>query len=296
MAALHEVIVIGVGPAGLAAAIQLKRYALQSLILERGSPGGLLRNANLVENYPGFPGGISGVELVRLFQEQARSAGVSVTAGEVIRLDHSGEQYLVDTLSGSYSSKVVVIATGTRPRQLTVPQLPDDVGELIFDEVYPLLGEQGRHFAIIGAGDAAFDYALNLSRSNQVTILNRGSQIKCLPLLWDRAQERKTISYLARHQITRISRVGKNRLKLSFHHPGGGGSMHADYLIAAIGREPRLDFLDVGIRSRLDELRQEGSLYLIGDVKNDLFRQTSIAVGDGVRAAMEINRYINRKR
>jgi thioredoxin reductase len=296
LAALHEVIVIGAGPAGLAAAIQLKRYALQPLILERGSPGGLLRNANLVENYPGFPAGISGVDIVHLFQEQARSAGVSVTAGEVIRLDHTGEQYLVDTLGRSYISKVVVIATGTRARQLMVPQLPDDVNELVFDEVYPLLGEHGRHIAIIGAGDAAFDYALNLSRSNQVTILNRRSQIKCLPLLWDRALEKETISYLARHQITEISRVGKNRLKLSFHHPGGSGALHADYLIAAIGREPRLDFLDLGLRSRLDELRREGSLYLIGDVKNDIFRQTSIAVGDGVRAAMEINMYINGKR
>ena len=296
LAELHEVTIIGAGPAGLAAAIQLKRYALQPLILERGSPGGLLRNANLVENYPGFPGGISGVDLVHLFREQARSAGVIVTTGEVIRLEHIGEQYNVDSLSGSYSSKVVVIATGTRPRQLMVPQLTDDVKELVFDEVYPLLGEHGRHIAIIGAGDAAFDYALNLSRSNQVTIFNRGSQIKCLPLLWDRSLEKETIRYLALHQITEILRVGKNRLKLSFRHPGGSGSLHADYLIAAIGREPRLGFLDAGVRSRLDELRREGSLYLIGDVKNDIFRQTSIAVGDGVRAAMEINMYINGKR
>lgn len=286
-----SVIIVGAGPAGLAAAIQLKRYGIDALLLERDTTGGLLRNANLVENYPGFPGGISGIELVRLFEQQAYTTGVHVTQGEVVDLRYNGDAFEVATREDTFRSQVAVIATGTRAELLTDPQISAEVSELVHYEVVPLLEQRGKRIAIIGAGDAAFDYALNLSRHNRVTILNRSERVKCLPLLWERAQAKENIRYLANHAFTEIVRDGTGGLKLSFRSPAGSGALRVDYLVAALGRQPRLDFTSREVLARKDTLERQGVLYFIGDVKNDIYRQTSIAVGDGVRAAMRINEW-----
>ena len=89
--------IIGAGPSGLMTALQLKRYGVSTLLFEGNKVGGLLNNANLVENYPGFPGGISGVDLIRRFTEQIMRVGVQVTLGEVARLDHDGQLFNLQT-------------------------------------------------------------------------------------------------------------------------------------------------------------------------------------------------------
>jgi len=166
---IEDVLIIGAGPAGLAAAIQLQRYGIPPLILERHNPGGLLWNANLVENYPGFPQGISGVALVKRMQQQADEVGVKITAAEVTRLDWNGRHFRAETTTGILRAQYVVIASGTQPRRFTNFALPLRRADRIFYEVAPLLEIRGTEVAIVGAGDAAFDYALNLAqRKNQV--------------------------------------------------------------------------------------------------------------------------------
>src|SRR4030067_3593524 len=104
---IEDVIIIGGGPAGIAAAIQLKRYGLNPLIFERGALGGLLRNANLVENYPGFPGGISGMKLVGLLEQQARDFALRVTYAAVIRVDRAAGSFQVKTRQGGSGGRFV---------------------------------------------------------------------------------------------------------------------------------------------------------------------------------------------
>jgi thioredoxin reductase len=284
---IHDVTIIGAGPAGIAAALQLKRYGLDPLLLEAQQVGGLLLNANLVENYPGFPQGIPGPELVALFKSQLDAVGVRICQEEVHRLSFIDGLFVVET-TRQRACHLVVVATGTRPNKAEIG-LSSPLRERIFYEVYPLLGFRAKKIAIIGAGDAAFDYALNLARFNEVTILNRGKEIKALPLLRERVSASSQIAYCESTELIQIL-MNLDGLRLECRNDTAGITLHADYLIFAIGRIPRLDFLQEGFP--LEELCNRGRLHLVGDVKNDRYRQTAIAVGEGVHAAMRAYRIL----
>ena len=287
-----EVVIVGAGPAGLAAAIQLLRYRITPLIFEAVRLGGLLHNANLVENYPGFPRGIRGPELVELFIEQAECTDVQVTHEEVLELSYDEKVFQALTPVDIYQSRVAVIASGTQPRLLTDIEIPDDLQDRVYYEVYPLLDIENKHVVIIGAGDAAFDYALNLSSENDVVILNRGQEHSCLPLLWERAVQSKRISYRTQVVVRRLTEQPGGSMALECLTPHGLELIPADYLIGAIGREPRLGFITPALLAQSQELSEQGIFHIIGDVKNGSYRQTAIAVGEGILAAMKIHRYL----
>jgi len=289
---VEDVIIIGAGPAGLATAIQLKRYGVNPLLFEREQVGGLLRNANLVENYPGFPHGISGSRLVKLFARQATHFNVKVTDQEIIAIDYEQGLFQAKSRHRSYGSRIAVIATGTKPLLFTDLLIPEDLTESVFYEVHELLQVKEKCVAIIGSGDAAFDYALNLAKKNQVIMLNRGERPKCLPLLWERAQQVSNISYRNHTQVAKLTKDPTAGMLVDCQYPAGELQFHADYLLCAIGREARLDCLSETLLGQANTLEGQGVLYMVGDVKNGIFRQTSIAVGEGVLAAMKIYRYL----
>jgi thioredoxin reductase (NADPH) len=290
----YEVVIIGAGPAGIAAAIQLKRYNIEPLILEQDEIGGLLRNAHLVENYPGFPEGMSGIDLVALFQKQFKNAGVEVSFEAVLELDYRDGTFFIKTDSQEVEAIIVVIATGTKPRKLNNIKIADDIQSRIFYDIYSIFDIKEKNIAIMGAGDAAFDYALSLARNNEVVILNRSSQIKCLPLLWERCMKSESIIYMHNITVKEILKKDNNALIACIDNESNEEKQfEVDYVIGAIGREPALDFLADKLKKNLETLTKMSKLYMIGDVRNGLNRQTAIAVGDGVRAAMEI--YRNRR-
>jgi thioredoxin reductase (NADPH) len=290
---VNDVVIIGAGPAGLAAAIQLKRYGIEPILLEKEKVGGLLRNANLVENYPGFPEGIPGPELIKLFKRHLRNVGVKLQFEELLELDNKDEVFIIKTTQRTITARIVVIASGTKPLKLPNIKISKDFENRIFYEVYPLLQVTNEKIAIIGAGDAAFDYALNLSKKSEVVILNRKSRVKCLPLLLKRTIENGRISYMENIQVKNIGYFD-SYLRLSCHDTTGDREIYTSYLLVAIGRDPSLDFLSENLKKNLGELQKSKTLYLIGDVKNGIYRQTAIAVGGGIKAAMEI--YIKLKR
>lgn len=289
----RDVVIIGAGPAGIAAAIQLKRHGIEPVILEKGEIGGLLRNANLVKNYPGFPDGISGPNLVELFKSQLANAGVTVSSERVLELSHRDEAFFTKTNRRMFRSTTAVIASGTKPTKISEIRITDGIDDRIFYEVYPIQGMVNQKIAIIGAGDAAFDYALGLSQNNEVTILNRGEQDRCIQVLRDRCMKSEAISYLTNVSVKEVTGKGE-RLLLSCLN-GDNQKEHqicADYLVIAVGREPCLDFLGDELRNSFEDLIRRNKLYVIGDVKNKAFRQTAICVGDGVMAAMQICRKV----
>jgi thioredoxin reductase len=252
----------------------------------------LLHNANLVENYPGFPGGISGPELVKLFIDQSHNLNIDVTLEEVTELDYQPGVFQVKTRHNSYLARIVVVATGTRALGLDFLSIPEDIKGRVYYEVYDLLELEGKCMLVIGSGDAAFDYALNLGRKNQVIILNRGENPKCLPLLWERAQKVSTITYRNKTTVCGLRKDGEQGLFVDCQSETGALQFQADYVIGAVGREGQLDCLSGSVRQQEMDLHRQGVLYLVGDIKNGIYRQTSIAVGDGVMAAMKIYRHL----
>src|SRR5574341_831560 len=212
---IHDVLIIGAGPAGLATAIQLKRYGITPLIFERDRIGGFLWNANLVENYPGFPAGITGPRLVRLFERQARRLSTQIIFEEVLKLSFDGALFQAETSRQAYHCRVAVIASGTKPREILDLSIPPGLQERITYEVRSRIGLQGQRIAIIGAGDAAFDYALNLGKKNDVIILNRGERVRCLPLLWERASAYPRVNYHPNMRVTKITGTPNGDVELN---------------------------------------------------------------------------------
>jgi len=291
----EPVMLIGAGPAGLAAAIQLKRYGIHPLLFESAEAGGLVRNANLVENYPGFPKGITGMKLADLFIRQAQNLDIEVIHEKVIDLVYVDDQFQARTAKNTYESLTVIIATGTKPCSLQSIAIPEELTDRVFYEVWDLLHIKDKTMAIIGSGDAAFDYALNLSKKNQVIILNRGEHPKCLPLLWERVQNVAGIRYQYRTEVSRVRNDVAGGMLVDCQSGAGELQFHADYLVGAIGREPCVDFLPEALLQQAQSLEEQEVLFRVGDVKNGLFRQTSIAVGEGVLAAMKICRKLSEK-
>ena len=258
----EQIIIIGGGPAGCACAIQLKRYGFDPLIIEKDSIGGLVKNAWRMDNYIGFPDGIGGEEMVAKLQEHIERFEIRNLISEVRSLKYVDENFVCEGDGDKYFSKYLVIATGTKAKH----------AEEGYTEVYPLRKEKAKRIAIVGAGDAAFDYAMTLAPDNIIHIYNRGTKIKCVPALLKKALDEDNISYF------------ENSLPTDIY----------DYTIFATGREPNLDCLSPEIIKVRKQLEQDGLLYVIGDVKNGMVRQSSVATGDGIRAAMDIKDKISK--
>ena len=277
-----DVIIIGAGPAGIACAIQLKRYNIDSIVLEKDEIGGLLRNAYLVENYIGFPNGINGNKLVQLINKQAQTSKIDVKYEIVEAVELFKNTFSVKTNKNLYHSKYLVIASGTKPIVPNVLIVRDDINDKVFYDLFKLGPIKNKDIVIIGAGDCAFDYALNLSEFNQVTLLNRNDRIKALPILQERCSSSSNIQYLEKISVLKIESVNNQLLLIC----NNSEKLTADYLLIAIGRESNLDFIKNDLLNNL-------KVFQIGDVKNRQFRQTSIAVGDGSFTAMNINKILN---
>ncbi len=280
---LEDVVIIGAGPAGVSAAIQLARFGIKPLVFEKNAIGGLLRNANRIENYPGFPDGIRGLELVELIERQGKKWAINIQYDEVLELDKS---LRIKTRNCELRAKFVIIASGTKPVIFDDFVIPDSAKKSIFYEIYPLRDARSCNIAIVGGGDAAFDYAINLSKNNTIMIFNRSSKIKALPILQSRVSSCSKIQYHDNMSLRKIEQSGAGRLRLSFEN--AEARFEADALMFAIGRQPELGFADNRIESE--------NVYYCGDVRNGDYRQLAIACGEGIKAAMQICEMIRKGR
>lgn len=289
MPEMRDVAIIGAGPSGIAAAIYLKRAGADIVLIEKGEVGGLLRSANLVENYPGFPGGISGLKLVSLFEEQLESLGIRPESRRVKGVERSKGAFKIITDSRALRSKYVLIATGTRPKVISLEGSESLAGRKIYYDVNAVHGRKGL-VMVIGGGDAAFDYALNLVGRGMNAIIVTRSKPSCLKLLAQRAREEKISVAVG---CTPLSvRMDEGRVELKCRSGERSRTFEGDFVLVAAGRVPDTEALgDLALRVKVKKRGPETNvrgLYMIGDVLGGSYRQTGIAVGNGVLAAMMI--------
>ena len=285
--------IIGAGPAGIAAAVQLARHGVRAVVFERRSTGGLLRTARRVENFPGFPAGISGPALAALLDEQLRASGAVLVREEVGSLDRDKEFLIVRTDERDVRCRAVIVASGTRPRDVTDLDIPRGASDRVFREVDELRGARGAHIVVVGGGDAAFDYAMSLSEENDVTVLVRGSATRCLPILATSVRSRRRVTVRMLTRVTAVAGESGGRLRLMCLTEGGvGESMRAefdaDHLVLAVGREPDDGFLSDELHRDAAALEARRELLFAGDVVSGIFRQAAIAAGQGTHAAMKV--------
>jgi thioredoxin reductase (NADPH) len=285
------VVVIGAGPAGIEAAIQLRRSNVEFLLLEKERVGGLLNEANRVDNFPGIPGGVPGRILAARLKRQLAAAGIQVEKTAVRHLAFHADRFLIETEMGTITADKVILASGSLP--LCPGPLLDreQLRGRLYASVLPLLKASQETIAVIGGGDSALDYALSLAEKNKVCILVRSARPRALQLLIERCRRNRRIVI---HENCRLAEAllgekGEIVLKTVNALDGRSGEIRCQRILTAIGRSPALDFLDPELRTALPELVTRKVIFLAGDAGNGRFRQATIAAADGLRAAMEIH-------
>ncbi len=271
--------IIGGGPAGMMAAIQLKRSGKSVILFEKNELGGLLRNANWVENYLGFPEGITGGELVKHFIEHLQSHNVLVEKQFVTEIRKNETLELV-TKDAVCQAKSVILATGTNPRKLNLPG-EETTNRLFYERVHffqsPIYKDL-KKVIIIGGGDVGFDSALNLkSHGIEPVILTRGN-ICCLPLLKERA-EKENIEF---HENIHFQEIQDNNDTISVICEKE--NFIGDAVLVTIGRNPAV--------IEINNLRETDGIFFTGDMKNGIKRHVQIATGDALTTALTVIEFL----
>lgn len=301
-----ELIVIGAGPAGLSTALYAARMGLEVLVVEKGLAGGLMLEIPLIENYPGFPNGISGQELAKLMVEQAKVHGVAIRElEEAVELDLRGDVKTVRTNKASYEAKAVVIATGCSHRELGVPGEEEFRGRGVS---YcglcdgPLF--KGKRVLVVGGGNAAAVTALYLSDlASEVLLVHRRDALRAEEILVKRLAE-KGVKFILSSVLTGIHgdevvrKVSIRDLKT-----GEEKELEVDGVFIQVGEVPNSE-LAARAGVQVDErgfivvdVRQRTNLpgvYAAGDVTNYPVKQVATAVGQGVTAAVEAYGFVRR--
>jgi thioredoxin reductase (NADPH) len=300
----YEAAVIGGGPAGITAAVQLARSDWKVVLFEPEQLGGLLLNANLVENYPSGIGPVPGRELAGMFRSHLERFNVDTKQEKIDDISISDDLRIdLKAHSQTHSVRAVIIATGTIPKPILLPGLENvKSNQICYDikDLKPL--PENKKFVVVGGGDAAFDYALQLARNkNKGTILVRNKEPNCLKLLERRVSEKSAlIEVKLDADVEKIeNEAGSEKVNIYYKSESGGGKLKSDNLLVAIGRTPndllikRLsEKLTNSIRTELNGKTNIPGLYLAGDIIGGSYRQVGIAVGSGLRTAMMVDKFL----
>jgi thioredoxin reductase (NADPH) len=282
------VVVVGAGPAGCAAAIQLARLRIPLRLLDAsGRAGGLVRNAFLVENYPGLSAPCPGERLARRLAADLRRLPIAVDPATVRSIAQGAKGFVLATNRGLLEASAVVLATGTRPRRLGVPGEADLWGDRVRPEIAGAAIERGMSVVVIGAGEAAFDYATSAAaRGAQVTVLMRGEGPKARGRVLERALGTGQVMPVARVAVEALT-LAEDQVELTVR--GGPGRLCADLVLVAVGREPSLP-------ERLGNAGEAQGLFVIGDARLGGLGQVGIAVGDGLYCSARIAKFATPRR
>lgn len=302
----YDVVIIGGGPAGLTAGIYAARARLKSLLLEKGATGGWIVNAGVVENYPGFPDGINGLELADAMQQQALKFGLETLTAEVTGLELNSEQKVLKTSGGNITARAVIVAGGSDLIKLGVPGEEEFTGRgVAYCAVCDGYFYRDIPVAVVGGGNAAMNEALELTKfASKVTVIHRRDELRATRILQERAFAEPKIEFLWNTVVEAIE--GGNtvkKLRLKNVKTGEKSTLDISGIFIAAGFRPNTGYL-----KNVVDLAENGTIITnekmetnvpgilaAGDIRANSIRQVAAAVGDGAVAAIYAEQHITGK-
>lgn len=302
---IYDVVIIGGGPAGFTSAIYTAREKLDTVLLEKSMTGGIPNVTDLIENYPGFPEGVSGPELMQKFRRQAERFDVVIKEFDEVQEIIPGEKvHTIKTEKKVYLSKTVIIATGGLPRMLNAPGEKEFTGRGVsYCATCDGPFYKDADIIVVGGGDAAVQEALYLTKfASKVTLIHRRDELRASPILQQRAFDHPKIDFIWDSLVTKIT--GKNLVEgveVTNVKTKQISHLKTDGVFIFIGWNPNSAFV-----KNLVELDQDGhiitdgymntsvqGIYAVGDIRSKKFRQIAEAVGDATVGALAISEYIS---
>ena len=300
---IYEVIIVGGGPAGLTAGLYSSRAGLTSILIEKGIFGGQITYAEHVENFTGFPEGISGQELGEKMHEQARKHGLKILTAEVTGLEMQGAMKLVKTTEGDYTGRTVIMAGGAVRRKLGVEGETRLTGRGVsYCAVCDSAFFRDQRVAVVGGGDTAITEALHLAKfAANITIIHRRDQLRAGHVLKEKLRSEPKIDFLWDTTITAIEGADiVERIKLLNVKTGQGAEMEVRGVFVSVGTNPDTEYVKTILP--LDEsgyiITNEKmetpvpGIFAAGDIHHNSARQAITAAGDGATAAIYAQKYL----
>lgn len=300
---MYDVVIIGGGPAGMTAGIYSARAGYKTLILETGAPGGQASTTEIIENYPGFPGGVSGPELMMKFYEQAVNLGVEMIFQNVTGIEAEGSLKKVFADENVYETRSIIIASGARPKILGVNGEGKFRGKGVsYCATCDGFFFKDKEVAVVGGGDTAVEEALYLSKiCNKVTIIHRRDQLRATKIVQDRAMKNEKISFIWDSVVDEI--IGDEKVsEVSLHNvkTQEKQALKVDGVFVFVGYIPNTDYLPAALKVNdrgyvlTDEYLQTNipGVFAVGDVRQKNLRQVATAVGDGALVITGLEKYL----
>lgn len=303
---MFDLIIIGSGPAGLTAAIYASRARIKTLVITGVIWGGQLMNTTEVENFPGFPEGIQGPELMDKMLKQAQKFGAEFKYDDATFVDLSGKEKIVKTSSEEFRSKAVIIATGATPRKLEIPGEDKFYGKGVSTcATCDAAFYRDKTVAVIGGGDSAMEESSFLTRfASKVYIIHRKNEFKASKIMQERALNNPKIEIIWNTEVKEVLGEDKvDRVKLFNNVKNEEFELKVDGLFLAIGHIPVTGFLknsistsERGYITAVDHVKTnvEG-VFACGDVEDEKYRQAITAAGLGCMAALSAQKWLEDK-
>lgn len=293
---LHDMIVVGGGPAGYTAALYAARAGMDTVVLEKLSAGGQMSLTDQIDNYPGFSDGIGGVELALQMQLQAERFGSLTRNVTVNRVDLKANPKVIETSEGIFLAKTVAIATGANPRKLGLANEDNLLGRgVAYCAACDGMFYKGKTVAVVGGGNSAAEDALLLSRiADKVIVIHRRDKLRAEKIFHDPLMKAPNVEFRWNSVVTELLHGEKlTGLRLKDVHSGEETVLPCEGVFVSIGREPASDLfkdqLEINpqgyiVAGETTETNVPG-VYAVGDVRTKPFRQVVTAVADGATAA-----------
>ncbi|MBW2010588.1 MAG: thioredoxin-disulfide reductase [Deltaproteobacteria bacterium] len=299
----YDLVIIGGGPSGLTAGLYAARAKLNVILIEKMAPGGQILATDWIENYPGFPEGLTGCDLAQKMAEQAKRFGLNIECGDVTSLDLSQPVKKIKFCDRVISTHAIIIATGASPQKLNVPGEDANLGKGVsFCATCDGPFFRDKVVAAVGGGDSAVQESLFLTKfAKKVYLIHRRNKLRATQILQERAFANDKIEFVWDSVVTGIDGLfGVEKISVKNGKTGESGEIAVDGCFIWIGIRPNAEFTGDAVKKNdagfiLVDSNMETSVpgvFAVGDVRDTPLRQVATAVGDSAIAAISSNHYI----